>query len=437
MGCLNHFKTGICVLYRRKILIQLVDNDRGLDPGTIQASPRSTSRIFSSTRRPSALHPPLRIHNMAKLVTKAACAVAPSPFNTISNSKHTADTLSTLAGQLRRAIVSQCLPKLCVQCRRLLMDTGRHGKKVTLPSLESFCAKCRRVVLQLTQPTHQQSTSLSLADRVFSFMQNMYKSLSPQKERPEDVSCRTSPKVQVPKKEVPIVTRNKIDSSTIYPYLTALNRPWCRYCGVTVSSKWKSGPWGKASLCNSHGPDDQGNEHFDLHRFSSEGSKRVTPILKDFCAKCWNCVGNDSKPFKTCSGCSLSFHDSCLPSSSSSCGEWFCGEECLLDKSKRIVRGKIGFDERMPFTINILCASPEPSRKPIEPTPLIFVPRFSRVEPVQPRLKRSFDQVERELEQLEDDHCHKRHHRYEATEKNNHILRPHIMRKLFPKKAAK
>lgn len=394
---------------------------------------------------------------MAKLVSKAACAVAPSPFATgCQGTARSHDTLTTLAGQLRKAILSQCLPKLCPRCRRLLMSQNgsseRKGgdslKNVRLPELQSFCTKCRGVVLQLTQPSTK-PTSVSLADRVFSFMQNMCKSLSPVKtttssghlENHATPGHRVNPVVQLPKKETPpIVTRNKIDSSSIYPYLTALNRPWCRYCGVTVSSKWKSGPWGKASLCNSHGPDDQGNEQFDLHRFSSEGTSRTTPILKDFCAKCWRSVNMGLK-FKTCSGCSLSFHDSCLPNQPDDVddnNEWFCGEECAVDKSKRIVRGKIGFDERMPFTINILCGSPEVTRKPQQfATPNIFVPRFSRVEPVRPRLKRSIESVEVELEGMTDFHCQKRHHKYEATEKNNHILRPHIMRKLFPKKAAK
>ena len=392
---------------------------------------------------------------MAKLAAKAAQSAAPSPATPFSfQGNNFSNELEVLAGQVRRAIVSQCLPKLCTNCRRLIMKT--NGSAQTLPRLELFCGKCKQVVLTLTTPRpqsqqSQQKLDTTVADRLYSFLQGLYSNLIGQQPPTVKPVMRNSPLVTISKKlpnKENIITRQKIDSSSVYPYLTALNRPWCRYCGVTVSSKWKCGPWGKVSLCCSHGPDDEGNEQFDLHRFEGEAQTRTAPILKDYCADCWKCVSHLSPAdYSTCTGCSLSFHKTCSVKDPkkglTEDGHWFCSPECVVDFKKKIVRGKIGFDERMPFTINPVAVSPRPvNKKPKHEAPPkandIFVPKFVKVTPVRASMKRPLsDDVANEYIQMTDAQCHKRHQKYEATEKTNHLLRPHIMKKLFPKKNKK
>lgn len=371
------------------------------------------------------------------------------PFPTTSNriSRQPFNSLNAvLAGQLKQIIMTRCIQQLCLKCRqRALLAEKSSGH---LRDLASFCSRCRDIISTFIAKKSnvkasriaKKESSTTIADRVMSFVSAVCSGIlssSPvKKAEPSFPSLPRQIDVVRP------VTRNKIDSSSIYPYLTALNRPWCRYCGVTVSSKWKDGPWGPSSLCNSHGPDEQGNHLLDLHGFEDEDlSVRLRPILSDYCSLCWkNGLDKDNK---TCKGCSLSTHTSCVEQGSHGHtidGDWFCCPECISDHKKRIVRSKIGFDYRMPFTINP-CSSPEPPNRKVivqPPEEVISVPQFHKIAPIQPRLKRCNHKVERELSTLNDDGLFlSRHHRYECTEKNNHLLRPHIMKRLFPKKAAK
>jgi hypothetical protein len=376
---------------------------------------------------------------MAKLVTKQHTTL-PCYTNLTCPQK----PLNVLADQLRRAIISQYLPKLCLSCRSLFLEKSKG--RSTLPPLTFFCLKCRNTLLALVQPSKKssdsnnshsvkkaKSKSNSIADRFLSFFSSIYSGL-----------CSSSPvqSIDEAKKEVAltgIVTRNRIDSTSVYPYLTALSRPWCRYCGVTVSSKWKVGPWGETSLCNSHGPDEAGNVQFDLHHFSSEGASRLKPILSEYCICCWHRI-MDTAPHSTCNGCSLAVHSYCAssktPNAQTLDGLWYCSPECVSDRKKRIVRSKIGFDERMPYTINPVAQSPERSPKP-QIIADISVPRFVRVTPIKPITNSCSMEVENELEDMNDDRCDKRHRKFERTEKVNNLLRPHILKRLFPKKAAK
>lgn len=442
--------------------------------GLVQASQR---RVYT---RPSGY--PNRPYIMAKVdLQPQQLPVAPkAPLFGQRNST----ALTVLAGQLRQVLYHRCLPRLCTDCRRRCMAFLKRDESddSAFPALSQFCQKCQRVLrsssscqrpesennvqavnklLASGRPVNKgQSSSgnaqgsTTIADRFLSFVASVYSGYFPSSEQ-------TPLPASAPKSGGSgIITRQKVDSTSIYPYLTALNRPWCRYCGVTASSQWKDGPWGAASLCCAHGPDADGCVRYDLGRFDPEGrTGRTQPILSGYCCKCWQTAALSD--CQRCNGCSLTVHAGCSKAEAGvqEEGHWYCSPECLADRRKRIVRGKIGFDERMPFVINPVVDSPKPTRRGLKgPSSAvkgtaaesdnrekdIFVPRFSQVSPVAPSAhspskKRSRQSAEEdeELADLDEERCTKRHCRFESIEKTNHLLRPQLLRKLFGVKPAR
>jgi len=126
---------------------------------------------------------------------------------------------------------------------------------------------------------------------------------------------------------------------TVFQSFTNNKVLWCHYCGTTNTSSWRHGPWGKKSLCNKHGCDYKGygftvrQPRLDLSSFLRESSKRIRPVIQEYCCICFSNDSNKENVLVMCDGCYRAYHQNCYPDKISSdivksSKPFYCKEEC-------------------------------------------------------------------------------------------------------------
>jgi len=165
--------------------------------------------------------------------------------------------------------------------------------------------------------------------------------------------------------EIEIINEKYVKYSsqpTIFETFSKNNILWCHYCGTTHTSSWRHGPWGKKSLCNKHGCDYKGygftvrQPRLDLSKFIKETSKRVRPVIQEYCCVCFSNRSNKQNALVMCNGCYRSYHQECHPDKISSdiinsSEPYYCKEEC----KHTLERKKIETDlprKNLPFMFN-------------------------------------------------------------------------------------
>eukprot|EP00917_Polyrhabdina_sp_WS-2016_P009876 GHVP01021687.1.p1 GENE.GHVP01021687.1~~GHVP01021687.1.p1 ORF type:complete len:693 (+),score=115.79 GHVP01021687.1:49-2079(+) len=117
------------------------------------------------------------------------------------------------------------------------------------------------------------------------------------------------------------------------------NITWCRFCGTNAVNYWRLGPWGKATLCNSHGLDRTGPGYsggvprLDLTRYERERREdRKFPVLQEYCKVCFGRFINYKNLLVRCNGCSNSFHQNCknivFEDYTIDKEKWYCNKSC-------------------------------------------------------------------------------------------------------------
>ncbi|ORX57087.1 hypothetical protein BCR36DRAFT_344903 [Piromyces finnis] len=137
---------------------------------------------------------------------------------------------------------------------------------------------------------------------------------------------------------------------------------WCHYCGTTNTSSWRHGPWGKKSLCNKHGCDYKGygftvrQPRLDLSKFLKEASKRIRPVIQEYCCVCFTNDSNKENVLVMCNGCYRAYHQNCYPDKISSnivksSKPFYCKEECKKTRELKKIETELP-RKNLPFMFN-------------------------------------------------------------------------------------
>jgi len=165
--------------------------------------------------------------------------------------------------------------------------------------------------------------------------------------------------------EVEIINEKYVKYSsqpTIFEVFNKNKILWCHYCGTTNTSSWRHGPWGKKSLCNKHGCDYKGygftvrQPRLDLSKFAKETSKRVRPVIQEYCCICFSNRSNKQNALVMCNGCYRSYHQECHPDKISSdivnsSEPYYCKEECKHTLEKKKIETDLP-RKNLPFMFN-------------------------------------------------------------------------------------
>ncbi|KAL6594754.1 hypothetical protein U3516DRAFT_833909 [Neocallimastix sp. 'constans'] len=149
---------------------------------------------------------------------------------------------------------------------------------------------------------------------------------------------------------------------TVFETFSKNNVLWCHYCGTTQTSSWRHGPWGKKSLCNKHGCDYKGygftviQPRLDLSKFIKETSKRIRPVIQEYCCVCFSNNSNKKNALVMCNGCYRSYHQECHPNKISSeivnsSEPYYCKEECKHTREKKKIETDLP-RKNLPFMFN-------------------------------------------------------------------------------------
>ncbi|OUM64682.1 hypothetical protein PIROE2DRAFT_8522, partial [Piromyces sp. E2] len=149
---------------------------------------------------------------------------------------------------------------------------------------------------------------------------------------------------------------------TVFQSFTKDRVLWCHYCGTTNTSSWRHGPWGKKSLCNKHGCDYKGygftvrQPRLDLSKFIKESSKRVRPVIQEYCCVCFSNDSNKENVLVMCDGCYRAYHQNCYPDKISSdivksSKPFYCKEECKKTRELKKIETELP-RKNLPFMFN-------------------------------------------------------------------------------------
>ncbi|ORX81758.1 hypothetical protein BCR32DRAFT_279516 [Anaeromyces robustus] len=151
------------------------------------------------------------------------------------------------------------------------------------------------------------------------------------------------------------------DEPTIFETFTKSNILWCYYCGITHTSSWRHGPWGKKSLCNKHGCDYKGygftvrQPRLDLSKFEKE-PKRIRPVIQEYCNVCFSNNSTRDNALVMCNGCYRAYHQNCCPDKISSDivnskEPYYCREECKHTRERKTIDTDLP-RKNLPFMFN-------------------------------------------------------------------------------------
>lgn len=138
----------------------------------------------------------------------------------------------------------------------------------------------------------------------------------------------------------------------IYQTFTETGVDWCRYCGTTAGTSWRSGPWGPRTLCFRHGRDWSVHKKLDLSQFEGESPRdRSVPILQTYCKICWKAEGIVRK----CHGCANGYHAQCYLKrtnrnvASLLVNPWYCNSTCLKHFETGSIRVTHSTKDKLPL----------------------------------------------------------------------------------------
>lgn len=247
-------------------------------------------------------------------------------------------------------------------------------KKIRSQATEPGLEASGNVTIQLPKPTKK--AKLSEPEN------NPFNEQLPISPPPEDEIGPAKPVKQ--STNPPLTSENPI-----YHQLTAAGVDWCRYCGVAgdTGTFWKLGPWGDRTLCHKHGCEFFGSgfaratsSRLDLTAFYQETrASRTQPIIKDFCAGCWQSLHDDNSEecaHKTCHGCPLAFHAGCLKGEGhvDACGNWYCTAACESNFAACLIRPQFPSKARFPYYLSL----PQIDLEALQSqTPTVTIPRIT------------------------------------------------------------
>ncbi|KAL6604083.1 hypothetical protein U3516DRAFT_558666 [Neocallimastix sp. 'constans'] len=149
---------------------------------------------------------------------------------------------------------------------------------------------------------------------------------------------------------------------TVFETFTKNKILWCHYCGSTHTSNWRHGPWGKKSLCNKHGCDYKGygfsvkRPRLNLSKFTKETSKRIRPVIQEYCCVCFSDNSTKDNVLVMCNGCYRAYHQNCYPDKISSdivnsTDLFYCKEECKHTREKKKIETNLP-KKNLPLMLN-------------------------------------------------------------------------------------
>lgn len=271
--------------------------------------------------------------------------------------------LAKLYAKLRNTMMQLWLPSLCQKCKSCYFKATGEGKPVEA-CLKEFCAECkgflkskvnahRPHVTRFTQKKVEVSPGNDIKERVISEIKSLIK--------PVVVEATVQPKAIKCENERELTLQLPLSSETsIYVELSKNGADWCRYCGTTAGTSWRSGPWGPRSLCFRHGRDYAVHRRLDLSEFEGVKTDREYPVLQGYCKICWK---NDGI-VRRCHGCANGFHAPCYlkrTNKNASCllsKPWYCNSTCPKHFETGTVRVSYTSKEKLPLMSRCLIESP-------------------------------------------------------------------------------
>lgn len=391
--------------------------------------------------------------------------LAAEKFPDITRSCPVSKHVGSKEAEKLRAALSP-LAKLCKPCLLKLCDVKNKQN-----NMKTICKSCLRIIFEW-QAVKNKKQLFDLET-----LQPVKTADLKQADKAKPASIPASP--EPPKRKI-ILTCSTLKSfsrysskdETIYQILSKLGTAWCRYCGTTCGVNWRTGPWGKKTLCNKHGCDYKGYgfssaaPRLDLSSFYGETvEERNRPVIQDFCFKC-RLSGNSKSLLQMCHGCPKSFHVQCHSSVGNYFEEmldknlpWFCSPSCRDNLETKCINFELPRKGKLPYLVsspklNIgrqSLSSTQPLKMPIiksqkkrrmtEPswTPItsakvilnesrenIITPSWKFVD-----LSLCLSENVKSNEDLSDEAFVNRHSRYENMEKHTRLLSPQSLASLF------